>query len=102
MIKNHWEDDESDSESSNNDSEDKEWEMIGIADSETAVDDDENIHSVDPELVGGIDYRKTSKPLNPSVASRKPPDSMLIPEMMNEAEWEKLRKTDNERFLVDI
>jgi hypothetical protein len=102
MIKEHWEDDESDSESSNNDSEDKEWEMIGIADSETAVDDDENIHSVNPELVGGIDYRKTSKPLNPSVASRKPPDSMLIPEMMNEAEWEKLRKTDNERFLVDI
>jgi hypothetical protein len=99
MIKEHWEDDESLDE---NENEDKEWEMVGIADSDTAVDDDENIHSVNPELVGGIDYRKTSKPLNPPVASRKPPDAMKIPEMLNDAECEKLRKTDNERFLVDI
>jgi hypothetical protein len=99
MIKEHWEDDESVDE---NENKDKEWEMIGIADSNTAVDDDENIHSINPELVGGIDYRKTSKPLNPTIASRKPPDAMKIPEMLNDAECEKLRKTDNERFLVDI
>ena len=101
LIKEHWEDDESVGENENK-NKNKEWEMIGIADSATAVDDDENIHSVDPELVGGIDYRKTSKPLNPPVASRKPPDAMKIPEMLNDAECEKLRKTDNERFLVDI
>jgi len=100
MIKEHWEDDESDSENENEDS--KEWEMIGIADSETDVDDDENIHNVDPEMAGGIDYRRTSKPLNPTIASRKPPDAMKIPEMLNDAECEKLRKTDNERFLVDV
>lgn len=101
MVKSHWEESEDQDQERDQESED-DWDMLGIADSDDDIEDDENIHEFDPETVGGVEYRQTSFPANPVISQKKPPDSEKIPWMLNDSEWEKLRKTDSDRFHVDI